>query len=226
VKKKLIVTIDGPAGSGKSTTAKLLSEAMGYTYLDTGAMYRAMTLMVLEENINPSDSAKVLVLLPKLTIRVQYEGGKQRTFLNGRDVSEAIRRPDVTQNVSAVSSIRDVRQFLVAQQREIGKSGGYVIDGRDAGTVIFPDADVKFFLTASIAERARRRMLELKANDAVVNLDQMMDEINTRDGLDRNREESPLRKPKDAIEIDNSDMTVAEQTRIMLTHIKQKFPSV
>lgn len=224
MKKKLIVTIDGPAGSGKSTTAKLLAEKMGYTYLDTGAMYRAMTLKVLEEKINPSESNKVLTLLSNMDIQVRYENGKQKTFLNARDVSEAIRTPEITQNVSAVSGIRGVRQFLAAQQREIGKTGGCVIDGRDAGTVIFPDADIKFFLTARIEERALRRMVELREKDNVVSLEQTIEEIKARDTFDQNRTESPLHEPKDAIKIDNSNMTMDDQVHLMLTHIKQKFP--
>ncbi len=224
MKKKLIITIDGPAGSGKSTTAKLLAEQMGYTYLDTGAMYRAMTLKILEEKINPSESGKIVALLSDMDIHVRYEDGKQKTYLSARDVSDAIRTPEVTQNVSAVSGIREVRQFLVARQREIGRTGSCVIDGRDAGTVIFPDADIKFFLTARIEERARRRMMELREKDNAVSLEQTIEEMEARDTLDQDRAESPLLEPKEAIKIDNSNMTKNDQVRLMLTHIKQKFP--
>jgi cytidylate kinase len=221
VEKKLIITIDGPAGSGKSTTAKVLAEKMRYTYLDTGAMYRAITLKVLQEKVDTTNTSQIAALLPKISVRLHYENGKQKTILNGIDVSEAIRSRDVTQYVSAVSSIRDVRQFLVKQQREIGESGGYVIDGRDAGTVIFPDADVKFFLTADVGERARRRMLEWgEKSDA--RLEKTIDEIRQRDSYDENREESPLRKPDDGVEIDNTHMTIDEQVQLMLTHIKRK----
>lgn len=209
--KRSIITLDGPAGSGKSTTARQLAKRLGYTYLDTGAMYRAITLMVLRNHIDPIREDQVIALLPQIHIDVQYQHDAQKTFLNGQDVSEDIRAPDVTKTVSAISSIREVRRFLVEQQRAIGKQGGYVIDGRDAGTIIFPDADKKFFLTADIETRATRRKKELEASNVVVDIDKMIEDIKTRDTLDENRSESPLVKPEDAVEIDNSHMTIEEQ---------------
>ncbi len=219
--KRSIITLDGPAGSGKSTTAKQLAKRLGYTYLDTGAMYRAITLMVLRNNIDPIREDQVIALLKDIHIDVKYRDDIQKTFLNGQDVSEDIRSPQVTKNVSAISSIREVRQFLVEQQRAIGKHGGYVIDGRDAGTVIFPDADRKFFLTANIETRAMRRKKELEANNVVVNIDKMIEEIKTRDSLDESRSESPLIKPEDAVEIDNSRMTVDEQVDYIMHLIQE-----
>lgn len=219
--KRSIITLDGPAGSGKSTTAKQLAKRLGYTYLDTGAMYRAIALMVLRNNIDPIREDQVIALLKDIHIDVKYRDDTQKTFLNGQDVSEDIRSPQVTKNVSAISSIREVRQFLVEQQRAIGKLGGYVIDGRDAGTVIFPDADRKFFLTADIETRALRRKKELEANNVVVNIDKMIEEIKTRDSLDESRSESPLIKPEDAVEIDNSRMTVDEQVDYIMRLIQE-----
>jgi cytidylate kinase len=224
--KKIVITIDGPAGSGKSTTAKLLAEKLGYAYLDTGAMYRAITLKVLQEQIAPNDRKSIIAMLPSISLRLSYDRGKQETFLNGADVSDAIRDVNVTQNVSAVSSIQEVRQFLVNQQQEIGKSGGWIVDGRDAGTVIFPQAEVKFFLTATITERAKRRSNELKEKDIVITMEQMIEEIKTRDEFDQTRKESPLQKAVDAIEIDNSTMTISEQVNFMLLNIRQRFPNL
>lgn len=218
--RKLIITLDGPAGSGKSTTAKKLAQRLGYAYLDTGAMYRAITLMVLRRNIDPYQSNKVISLLKEIEIDLSYESGVQKTKLNGEDVSEAIRSVDVTKSVSIISSIREVRQFLVRQQQAIGKNGGYVIDGRDAGTVIFPKADRKFFLTADIETRARRRQKELEASNIVIPFNKMAEEIKARDTFDENRDESPLVKPADAMVIDNSYMSIDEQVELMVKLIQ------
>ncbi len=218
--RKPIITIDGPAGSGKSTTAKQLAQRLGYTYLDTGAMYRAITLMAIRNGIDPIREDLVAALLPKIRIDIRHESGVQKTYLNDEDVSEAIRAPEVTKTVSAISSIRKVRLFLVEQQRAIGMAGGYVIDGRDAGTVIFPDAEKKFFLTADIQTRALRRLKELEASGVRINLDKMVEEIRTRDALDANRSESPLIKPADAVEVDNSGMTVDEQVEYLMRLIQ------
>lgn len=218
--RKLIITLDGPAGSGKSTTAKQLAMRLGYAYLDTGAMYRAITLMVLSRKVNPSIPADVVCLLPEIQIDLTYAEGVQKTILNGKDVSEDIRSVEVTKHVSAISSIREVRQFLVKQQQAIGKPGGYVIDGRDAGTVIFPDADKKFFLTADIETRARRRQKELESNNVIVPFNEMAEEIHARDSFDESRDESPLVIPTDAMVIDNSNMTPEEQVDYIIRLIQ------
>jgi len=208
--KKIVVAIDGPAGSGKSTTAKLLAQRLGYFYIDTGAMYRAVTLFLLRNNI-PFDEDKICSALKGITIEFKYVDGSLRTMLNGEDVSEEIRLPDVTKYVSPVSAIKCVRDFLVEQQRLMGKEGGVVMDGRDIGTVVFPNAELKIYLVASLEERIRRRMLELKQKGLDVSIEDVRHQIETRDRIDSYREHSPLQKAKDAIEIDTTDLTIDEQ---------------
>lgn len=221
--KKLIITIDGPAGSGKSTTAKALSKKLGYIYLDTGAMYRAIALYALNNNIDPENTEAVTRALPEIKIDLRYINRQQVTILNGKDVSEAIRTPEVTLAVSPVSAMKDVRRFLVHQQQLIAREGGYIVDGRDAGTVIFPGADIKFFLTADVTERAKRRLKDLEKQNIHVSIDEMTAEINRRDQYDRNRTESPLVKAEGAIEIDNTSMSIDEQTELMFQYIQEKF---
>jgi cytidylate kinase len=220
---RIIITLDGPAGSGKSTVARELARALGYAYLDTGAMYRAVTLAVLRKKIDCTNASRVIETLPDLTIDIRYDGGIQKTLLNGEDVSEAIRTPDVSRNVSAIAAIPEVRQHLVAQQQRMGRDGGYVVDGRDAGTVIFPNAAMKFFLTASVKERARRRQLELAAQQTSLTLEQMIDEIERRDRLDSSRDVSPLRKAPDAIEIDNTSLTVNDQVEWIVERFRERY---
>ncbi len=217
--EKLIITIDGPAGSGKSTTAKELSKKLSYIYLDTGAMYRAIALYVLKHRIDPEDEGAVVKCLPGISIELKYSLQMQQTYLNGLDVSEAIRSPEVTKAVSPVSAMKEVRVFLVRQQQIIARDGGYIVDGRDAGTVIFPDADIKFFLTAAVEERARRRKKDLEIQNVFITLEDMVSEINRRDDYDRNRAESPLRKAEGAVEIDNTNMSVEQQVDLMMQWI-------
>lgn len=218
--KKIIIALDGPAGSGKTTTAKIVADKLGYLYIDTGAMYRAVTLAWLRQNKEYSD-AGVITLLDSLQIELRQSEVGQRTILNGEDVSEDIRLPEVTKLVSPVSAIAEVRDKLVAMQREIGNAGGVVMDGRDIGTAVFPNAELKVFLVASIETRANRRTKELVAKGMEVNEELIKKEIADRDHYDSNREHSPLRKAEDAIEIDTSDMTLQEQadTIIALANI-------
>lgn len=208
--KKIIIALDGPAGSGKTTTAKIVADKLGYLYIDTGAMYRAVTLAWLRQDKEYSD-AGVIAMLDSLQIELRQSEVGQRTILNGEDVSEDIRLPEVTKLVSPVSAIAEVRDKLVAMQREIGNAGGVVMDGRDIGTAVFPNAELKVFLVASIETRANRRTKELLAKGMEVNEELIKKEIADRDHYDSNREHSPLRKAEDAIEIDTSDMTLQEQ---------------
>lgn len=220
---RIIITLDGPAGSGKSTVARELARALGYAYLDTGAMYRAVTLAMLRNKIDCTNASRVIETLPELTIDIRYDGGVQKTLLNGEDVSEAIRTPDVSRNVSAIAAIPEVRRHLVAQQQRMGWEGGYVVDSRDAGTVIFPNAEMKFFLTASVNERARRRRLELAAQQTSLTLEQMIEEIERRDRLDSSRDVSPLQKAPDAIEIDNTNLTVNDQVEWIIKRFRERY---
>ncbi len=218
--KKILIAIDGPAGSGKSTTARLVARKLGYVYIDTGAMYRAMTLQVLNSKLDPVNEAGVVELARRTAISL-VNGGELRVILDGVDVTEAIRSEEVTNNVSLVSSYPAVRELMVAKQREIGSSKGCVIDGRDIGTVVFPDADLKFYMVADIMERARRRQEELSSNGAELPIVQVVRELNERDFKDSTRQTSPLRKAEDAIEIDTTKLTIDEQVEIILNYANE-----
>ncbi len=209
--KKIIIAIDGPAGSGKTSSAKIVAEKLSYIYIDTGAMYRAVTLAAIRNGSDLSEeSVRQLTDEAKIELRPSPSG--QLTMLNGEDVSDDIRLPEVTKLVSPVSAMQYVREKLVAQQRELGKSGGVVMDGRDIGTVVFPQAELKIFLIASIEARAKRRAIELAAKGIVFELDEIKKQIIDRDNYDSSRDISPLKQADDAILIDTSEMTLAEQT--------------
>ena len=204
--KRLTITIDGPAGAGKSTVARRVAERLGYTYVDTGAMYRAVALQTRRLGISPQDEEGMARLLDETSI--VYRSGK--TLLNGEDVSEGIRTPQVTALVSQVARIPLVRAFLVECQRRMGAEGGVVMDGRDVGTIILPEAELKIFLTASLAERARRRQLEWRAKGVEATREEVEQEIRARDKMDREREVGPLRLADDAVIIDSTDLDVDE----------------
>ncbi len=210
MKKGIIIAIDGPAGSGKSTTAKLLAQKLGYKYIDTGAMYRAVTLFWLRKHL-PLEEKAVCQILPEISIDLQYNNNGLSIFLNGEDVSEAIRLPEVTNFVSPISTYKCVREFLVEQQRTIGANGAVVMDGRDIGTVVFPNADLKIFLVASVEERVRRRLLELEQKGVAISPEEVRKQIIERDRIDSTRQHSPLQKALDAIEIDTTNLTIEEQ---------------
>ena len=219
--KKILIAIDGPAGSGKSTTARLTAKRLGYIYIDTGAMYRAMTLKVLESGIVPANESEVVGLSGESLIDLQYNDGVLTVLLDGADVSEKIRSEDVTRNVSLVSSYPGVRKVLVAKQRAIGSQKGCVVDGRDIGTVVFPDAELKFYMTADIMERARRRQAELSEKGTELPIVQVVREMKERDLKDSTREMSPLRKADDAIEIDTTELTIEEQVDKILSYVEE-----
>lgn len=214
MEKKIIIAIDGPAGSGKSTTAKLTAERLEYLYIDTGAMYRAVTYAWLKEKKEMNE--KVLCeLVNKVSIELKPSKNGQKTYLDGDDVTDVIRSPEVTRNVSPVSAVGCVREAMVKQQRSMGKNGGVVMDGRDIGTVVFQNAELKVFLKASIQERAKRRAKELIEKGLDVSIEQIKNEIKERDNYDSTREISPLCIADDAVEIDNSNLTIDEQTTIV-----------
>jgi len=216
--KKLIIAIDGPAGSGKSTTAKLLANKLKYLYLDTGAMYRAITFLALKQNIL-NDEKEIIKLLERTDIELTYSEGNSRVFADKTELSEEIRSLEVNSNVSDVSKIKQVRQNLVEKQREIGAFGGIVMEGRDIGTVVFPDADVKFFLTATIDERTKRRTLEMIEKGKHIAEDVVKESLLNRDKIDSTREESPLLKAEDAIPVDTSFLTIDEQVNFIYDEV-------
>ena len=218
--KNLIVAIDGPAGAGKSTIAKKVAEALGYVYLDTGAMYRAVTLKFLASK-EPFSTELVTKLAQAAKITFQRDPGVNRVFLDGQEVTNEIRSLEVTHEVSPVSAVAGVREAMVNAQRELGKAGGVVLDGRDIGTVVFPNADVKIFLTASVEERARRRFLELKEKGMAVQLADLTKDIARRDKLDSEREIAPLKCADNAHYLDSSHMDIPTVVNAILKLCKE-----
>ena len=217
--KAFVLAIDGPAGAGKSTIAKNVATALGFAYIDTGAMYRAVTWKWLQGG-QPFSEALLGQLAHEMKITFQPQGGKNHVFVDGTEVTDAIRSAQVTENVSRVAAVGAVREAMVAQQRRMGHEGRVVLDGRDIGTVVFPDAPLKVFLTASVEERARRRYLELREKGEQVDLAQLQQDIAARDKADMEREISPLRQAEDAVYVDSSDMNIEETTDALMKLVK------
>jgi len=207
----IVVAIDGPAGAGKSTVAKLVAKRLGYLYVDTGAMYRAVALKALRLGMDIRDEVVMshLAQMTDIVLQPQPDGGV-RVFLDGEDVSEAIRTPEVSEAASVISAYQGVREALTAKQKLLAERGGVVMEGRDVQTVVAPDAEVKIFLTASLQERAKRRWLELRERGVDIPYEQVLRDLEERDERDRNRSIAPLRKAPDAVEIDTTDMTVEQ----------------
>ncbi|MCI0751820.1 MAG: (d)CMP kinase [Flammeovirgaceae bacterium] len=210
--RKIIIAIDGYSACGKSTTAKETAKILGYKYIDSGAMYRAVTMYFLDHHVAVTNLHEVKKALASIHISFHVNSKNvTETFLNGLNVEEEIRHMRVSEIVSQVSTIKEVRHAMVEQQRKLGKQRGIVMDGRDIGTVVFPDAELKLFMTANILTRAFRRQKELLDRDYLVDLDEVIENITNRDRLDTTRTESPLRKAKDALEIDTTHITIDEQ---------------
>jgi cytidylate kinase len=219
--KGLIIAIDGPAGSGKSTSAKLIAKKLGYLYIDTGAMYRAITFLALE-NKAMGDESRIVELARNSKIELSYDDGEVITLLNDKNISREIRSPEVNSNVSEVSKISDVRKLLVVKQRMMGAKGnGVVMEGRDIGTVVFPNADVKIFLTALLDTRANRRTNEYNKKGSTVLVDDIKNNLSNRDKIDSSRNDSPLIKASDAIEVDTTNVTIDEQVNLILDAVKR-----
>ena len=214
-KKKINVAIDGTSSSGKSTMAKALAKSVGYTYIDTGAMYRSVALFCLRHGLitdGKVDVERLLPMLPDINISFKIEDGKQITYLNGENVENEIRGLEVSNNVSLVAAIAEVRHAMVRLQQEMGKNKGVVMDGRDIGTVVLPDAEIKLYVTTSPEIRAKRRFDEMRAKgDTSVTLDDIISNLMMRDHLGTTRKESPLRKADDAVEVDSGKFATAEE---------------
>lgn len=217
------IAIDGPAGAGKSTLARQLARELDYLYVDTGAIYRTVSLAVLRAGADPGDPAQVIPLLNGLEITMDYgSDGLQRMFLGGEDVSEAIRQHQVSALASRVSAIPEVRAFLLDFQRQQAREHNVVMDGRDIGTVVLPGADVKIFLTAAPEARARRRWLELKQRGEQVEYGIILRDIVLRDEQDENRQTAPLRQAEDAVRLDTTDLNLEQSLQAMLSLVKEK----
>ena len=226
--RKITIAIDGHSSCGKSTMAKDLAREVGYIYVDTGAMYRSVTLYALRKGLFEADGTVKTAELERemenihISFQVNTETGRPDTYLNGECVEQLIRSLEVSSHVSPIAAIGFVRRALVAQQQQMGKDKGVVMDGRDIGTVVFPDAELKIFVTASAQVRAQRRYDELQAKGMPADFDDILKNVEERDYIDSHREESPLRKADDAILLDNSEMSIAEQKQWLLERFREK----
>ena len=221
-KQQFIIAIDGPSGAGKSTVAKLLAKRMRYTYIDTGAMYRAVALRAREKGVRAEDESALTRLASSLHITFVGGDAESRVLCNGEDITEMIRSPEISLLASEISTKASVREILVGMQRKMGKGGGVVLEGRDIGTVVFPNAEVKFYLDADPKERAQRRFEELAGKGIPVGYQETLEEVMQRDRNDTSRLVSPLRKAQDAIVIDSTDLSVEEVVERMVRSIQER----
>lgn len=219
--KKIVIALDGYSSCGKSTTAKLVAAELGYAYIDTGAMYRAVTLYFLQQHVALTNPKEITDALDNIEVEFHYNPKSTRNeiFLNGLNVEDEIRKMYISNQVSEVSVVPEVRHAMVAQQQKMGRKRGVVMDGRDIGTAVFPDAEVKIFMTADVDTRARRRQEELLEKKQLVNLDEIRENLEKRDRIDSTRKESPLRRADDAHLLDTSHMTIDEQVEFVLEKV-------
>lgn len=221
--KHIAVAIDGPSGAGKSSIARSAAQELGFVYVDTGAIYRTVSLYIFDRGIDPADRAAVTAALPEIHIDLRYgDGGLQRMFLNGEDVTERIRLPEISMFTSAVSGIPEVRAFLMEMQRSLARERSVIMDGRDIGTVVLPQADVKLFLTASPEARAKRRYKELLERGQHADFDQVLREVIERDRRDMERETAPLRQGPDAVLADTTGLDLEGSFRLLLGLIRER----
>lgn len=206
--KYINVAIDGPAGAGKSSIARAVASGLGYIYVDTGALYRAIAYYAISRQADLKVSSQIISLLGEIDIALRHENGEQRVFVNSQDVSDLIRSPEVSMGASAVSAVPEVRSFLLDLQRKIAAGNNVIMDGRDIGTVVLPDAQLKIYLTASVEERAARRYAQIKDVQTGIKIEDICADIIKRDNADMNRETAPLRQAEDAVLIDSTDMTI------------------
>ena len=219
--KKIVIALDGYSSCGKSTTAKLVAAQLGYAYIDTGAMYRAVTLYFLRHHVSLTNQKEIKEALENIDIDFHYnpKTGRNEVFLNGLNVEDEIRKMYISNQVSEVSVVPEVRRAMVAQQQKMGRKRGVVMDGRDIGTAVFPDAEVKIFMTADVETRAMRRQEELLEKKQLVNLDDIRENLQKRDHIDSTRKESPLRRAEDAHLLDTSHMTIDEQVEFVMEKV-------
>lgn len=220
--KTISIAIDGPSGAGKSSLAKSVAAKLQYVYVDTGAIYRTIGYHMYSQNLDPNDEMVVAGELPKMTIEVRYIDGAQHMFLNGIDVSREIRLPEMSRYASYVSAYASVRTYLLEMQRQMAREHNVIMDGRDIGTVVLPQADVKIFLTASAHTRALRRCKELEERGTPQLFDEVLADIETRDEIDRNRAIAPLRQAEDAMLLDTSELNFSESEAAILKLIEEK----
>lgn len=220
--EQMIIAIDGPSGAGKSTLGRMIARELGYLYIDTGAMYRAVALAVIESNVRLAETEKVAAIAARADVRLEGDPDSLRVTLNGRDVSEEIRSEAVSHTASVISTIPEVRRTLVERQQKLGARGGVVLDGRDISTVVFPDADLKFFLTAQPPERASRRFKDERLRERDVTFEETLTDINTRDQRDSTRADSPLVIAEDSIVIDSTELSIEEVFERMMATIKAR----
>ena len=220
--KKIAIAIDGPAGAGKSSISKVVANELGYLYIDTGAMYRSVTWAVLHNHIDVNNQKAVEALLPKLDLTMEASDDSCKVFIAGQDVTDFIRTPQVNNAVSIVASYKGVRQYLVERQRLMAEAGGVILDGRDIGSVVLPNAELKIYLTASVEARAMRRYLEVKGTVNEQTLEDIKDSVMQRDDMDKNRKESPLIQVEDAVLVDSSEMTFDETVEYILHLVQER----
>ncbi|WP_298607218.1 (d)CMP kinase [uncultured Veillonella sp.] len=218
---KIAVAVDGPAGAGKSSISKIVAKKLGYLYIDTGAMYRSVTWAVLHNHIDVNNQTAVEALLPELDLTMEASDDSCKVFIAGQDVTDFIRTPQVNNAVSIVASYKGVRQYLVERQRLMAEAGGVILDGRDIGSVVLPNAELKIYLTASVEARAMRRYLEVKGTVNEQTLEDIKESVMQRDDMDKNRKESPLIQVEDAVLVDSSEMTF-DKTVERILHLVQE----
>ena len=219
---KIAVAVDGPAGAGKSSISKIVAKKLGYLYIDTGAMYRSVTWAVLHNHIDVNNQTAVEALLPELDLTMEASDDSCKVFIAGQDVTDFIRTPQVNNAVSIVASYKGVRQYLVERQRLMAETGGVILDGRDIGSVVLPNAELKIYLTASVEARAMRRYLEVKGTVNEQTLEDIKESVMQRDDMDKNRKESPLIQVEDAVLVDSSEMTFDETVERILHLVQER----
>ena len=220
--KKIAIAIDGPAGAGKSSISKVVANELGYLYIDTGAMYRGVTWAVLDSHVDVKNQKEVEALLPSLDLTLEPTASACKVYVKGQDVTDLIRQQQINENVSTIASYKGVREYLVERQQAMAAVGGVILDGRDIGSVVLPKAELKIYLTASVDARAKRRWLEVQGTSNEQSLEDIKKNVESRDEMDKNRDESPLVCVEDAIVVDSSNMTFDETVEHILHLVQER----